>query len=271
MRVGRALSVSEWPYSTPRWGAVACSRGPGRAGRPGAGVTAFYEMNEPAGTTVMTGQRPGNGSTAPVDPTGVSPASTFDGATGYNWVHRPPEQAPPSPERVIQVPDNTNLEPGNRPFTIELRYRTQENFGNITQKGQAPDPGRPVEDPGTRRHPVVPVQGLGWPGRDRCEDAAQRRAVAQPHLRAHLDRRDDVRRRRLPEPQERPAGTINNSFPMTVGGKINCDQIDITCDYFSGRIDFLKITKAANQLPDGCLHELNCFGLTCTFDSSSAG
>ncbi len=43
-----------------------------------------------------------------------------------------------------------------------------------------------------------------------------------------------------------PTGTIDNGIPMTIGGKINCDQITITCDYFSGQIDFIKITKAAN-------------------------
>ena len=45
------------------------------------------------------------------------------------------------------------------------------------------------------------------------------------------------------------AGTINNSWPMTIGGKTQCDQIDVTCDYFSGQIDFIKITKAANLRP----------------------
>ena len=46
-----------------------------------------------------------------------------------------------------------------------------------------------------------------------------------------------------------PAGTVDNNFPMTVGGKLDCDQIDITCDYFSGQIDYIRFTKAANQGP----------------------
>ena len=46
-----------------------------------------------------------------------------------------------------------------------------------------------------------------------------------------------------------PTGTIDNNFPMTIGGKIDCDQIDVTCDYFSGQIDYIKITKAANLAP----------------------
>jgi hypothetical protein len=31
---------------------------------------------------------------------------------------------------------------------------------------------------------------------------------------------------------------------MTVGGKINCDQINVTCDYFSGDIDYIRISKS---------------------------
>ena len=45
------------------------------------------------------------------------------------------------------------------------------------------------------------------------------------------------------------AGTIDNAIPMTVGGKINCDQVEVTCDYFSGQIDYVKITKSVNAKP----------------------
>src|SRR5207344_85371 len=84
------------------------------------------------------------------NPTGVQTGATFDGATGYNWVRRPPTTPPPSPERVIQVPDSINLEPGNVPFTLEIRYRTPEKFGNIIQKGQATTPGGQwkIQNPG---------------------------------------------------------------------------------------------------------------------------
>jgi hypothetical protein len=36
-------------------------------------------------------------------------------------------------------------------------------------------------------------------------------------------------------------GTIANTRPMTIAGKGNCDQVAITCDYFSGDIDYVKI------------------------------
>jgi PKD repeat protein len=66
-----------------------------------------------------------------------------------------------------------------------------------------------------------------------------------------------------------PTGTINNGIPMTIGGKINCDQDSITCDYFSGQIDFIKITKAANLNPTAA-YGSSCFGLSCSFDSSAS-
>ena len=28
---------------------------------------------------------------------------------------------------------------------------------------------------------------------------------------------------------------------MTIAGKGNCDQVEITCDYFSGDIDYVRI------------------------------
>jgi hypothetical protein len=30
---------------------------------------------------------------------------------------------------------------------------------------------------------------------------------------------------------------------MTIGGKISCDQIEVTCDYFSGEIDYIRIYR----------------------------
>jgi hypothetical protein len=36
-------------------------------------------------------------------------------------------------------------------------------------------------------------------------------------------------------------GMISNNVPLTIGGKLNCDQISITCDYFAGDIDYVTI------------------------------
>jgi hypothetical protein len=38
-----------------------------------------------------------------------------------------------------------------------------------------------------------------------------------------------------------PTGTIANTRPVTIAAKGNCDQVEITCDYFSGDLDYVKI------------------------------
>ena len=41
-----------------------------------------------------------------------------------------------------------------------------------------------------------------------------------------------------------PTGSITSNLPLTIGGKSNCDQVTITCDYFAGDIDYVKIEKS---------------------------
>ena len=107
-----------------------------------AGPTVDYEMDEPVGSTVMTDSVGGvNGAIAASAE--ITTGVVFDGATAYQWTRRPPNQPPAVPEHVIQVPDNPALEPASNytSFTVEIRFRTKENFGNITQKGQSASRG----------------------------------------------------------------------------------------------------------------------------------
>jgi hypothetical protein len=39
------------------------------------------------------------------------------------------------------------------------------------------------------------------------------------------------------------SGNISNTRPITIGGKLNCDQINVTCDYFTGDIDYITISN----------------------------
>lgn len=232
------------------------------------GVSAYFEMNEAPGTTVMNDSGP-NDLHAAVDPSGINSGVNFAGATGFDWVYREPETPPASPERVIQLPDNAALEPGSGPFTIEVRYRTGNSFGNITQKGQSATTGGQwkIQAPGgipsclfkgtagqVATNAVTPIDDEAWHNLT-C-------AYSSTGVTLYVD---GVYRSR----KNGTAGTIDNSWPMTIGGKTSCDQISVTCDYFSGSIDFLKITKAANLLPTAS-YTSSCFGPVCTFDSSTS-
>ncbi|GBC87332.1 hypothetical protein HRbin12_01335 [bacterium HR12] len=41
--------------------------------------------------------------------------------------------------------------------------------------------------------------------------------------------------------------SVSNRQPLTIGGKLKCDQVTITCDYFSGDIDAVRIEVGSAQ------------------------
>jgi hypothetical protein len=209
-------------------------------------LTADYEMNEPAGATVMTdsGGSGLDGAIVASDQITTGWVS-YDGATGYHWLRRPPNEPPASPERVIQVPDNINLEPGSGTgtFTIELRFRTSNKFGNIAQKGQATSRGGQWKIQNPQGRPSCLFKGSLGRVATRVPTALNDNlwhvltCVLTPTRVTALVDGVQVNF------QNGSTGTIDNAIPMTVGGKINCDQITVTCDYFSGDIDYLRIYK----------------------------
>jgi hypothetical protein len=208
-------------------------------------LTADYEMNEPVGSLVMTDSS-GFGLNGVIQSSPeITTGFVFDGATGYHWVRRAPNQPPAVPQRIIQVPDNINLEPGPNvgTFTIEIRFRTKENFGNITQKGQATTRGGQWKIQNPQGMPSCLFNGsLGrvatrvkTPINDNQWHVLS--CVKTPTRVTVLVDGVEVNRK------NGSTGTIDNSIPMTVGGKINCNQENITCDYFSGDIDYIRIYK----------------------------
>ena len=209
-------------------------------------LTADYEMNEPAGSTVMTDSS-GNGLNGAIVASAQIATGwvNYDGAIGYHWVRRPPNEPPASPERVIQVPDNINLEPGASTvtFTIELRFRTSNKFGNIAQKGQARTRGGQWKIQNPQGRPSCLFKGSAGRVSTRVPTALNDNlwhvltCVRTPTRVTALVDGVEVNF------QNGSTGTIDNAIPMTVGGKINCDQIQVTCDYFSGDIDYIRLYK----------------------------
>jgi Concanavalin A-like lectin/glucanases superfamily len=203
---------------------------------------AIYQMNEAPGATTMIDSS-GNGLNGTINQAGLDTGVVFGGATGYLWPFRSPTAPPASPERVIRVPDNSKLDPLGDTFTVEIRYRTTNSFGNIMQKGQSTSTGGQwkIQNPG---------------GRPSC---LFKSSAGQASVRSVADLSDGqwhvLRCVRTPSrvsmyvdgafvnQKNGATGTINNSIPLTIGGKLNCDQITVTCDYFSGGIDYVKITR----------------------------
>jgi hypothetical protein len=209
-------------------------------------LTADYQMNEPTGSPVMT-DNSGNGlhGTIALGDQITTGWVSYDGAIGYHWLRRPPNEPLAKPERVIQAPDSINLEPGpsTGTFTIEVRYRTKEKFGNITQKGQATTKGGQWKIQNPQGRPSCLFKGSIGRVATRVPTAINDNlwhvltCVQTPTRVTVLVDGVEVNH------TNGSTGTIDNVLPMTVGGKLNCDQIEITCDYFSGDIDYIRIYK----------------------------
>ena len=41
--------------------------------------------------------------------------------------------------------------------------------------------------------------------------------------------------------REGPTGNIANNWPLSIGGKTDCDQIVVGCDYFAGDLDEVEV------------------------------
>jgi hypothetical protein len=205
---------------------------------------ASWQMNEPVGASVMTDSS-GNGIHGAIG-SAVRTGTVVDGATGYRWPFVRPNEPPAKPERLVTVSD-PRLNPESGDYAIEIRFRTTHSFGNMVQKGQAGAKGgyfkwqipkgkvtclfRGYDSAGNRLSKAVnsgsrPLNDGAWHV-VRCERTSDRLTMT-------ID--GTTVRRALG-----PTGNISNPVPLTIGGKPNCDQIKITCDYFAGDIDYIKI------------------------------
>jgi concanavalin A-like lectin/glucanase superfamily protein len=229
------------------WGsslAIAVTAGLVVAAPASAATIVDWEMNEgPGATTMVDSAGHVNGKIGSAVQTGVS----VQGATGYRWAFTSPTAPPPKPERLIQASSST-LNPGSGTYSVTLRYRTTKHFGNIVQKGQAGSTGGyfKLENPGGHLNCV-------FRGRD-SSGALVRKAVESPAVLSDGNWHLAVCTRtskaltlsidgNVVGTAKGSTGTISNTRPVTIGGKLNCDQVKTTCDYYTGDIDYIKISN----------------------------
>lgn len=203
-------------------------------------VVADWQMNEPAGTRVMTDSTGAHNGV--VDPAGVTANGSY-----YSWAARCPVCLPVSPERVILVPDHPDLEIADPsiPFTLEFRYRTTHGYGNIMQKGESGTTGGQIKVQLPNGHPQCLFKGangirVGSGSPVKAIDDGQWHTVRCVHTATQVTTYVDGVRTGL---KKGSTGPINNTWPFDIGGKPKCDQILTTCDYFSGDIDWVRVIR----------------------------
>lgn len=201
-----------------------------------------YQMDEVSGASVMT-----DSGQARIDGTigaDITPGVQVEGATGYEFPEVNPRTTRIRPGHLASIPDSPALDPGEEKYSVEIRYRTRSaNGANLIQKGQAKSPGGQFKIQVPEGNPQCYYKGdLGKVGASsptkindgdwhilRCtrESAGVSLFV------------DGV----LTKENSGVVGEIDNTFPMTIGGKSDCDMVKVQCDYFGGVIDYVKITK----------------------------
>ncbi|MEU4218163.1 laminin G domain-containing protein [Actinoplanes sp. NPDC026623] len=200
---------------------------------------ALWNMNEWPGSRTMADSS-GNRLTGRIG-LEVGTGTQISGATGYRFDRLEPDSPPTHPGHLVTVSDSSDLDPGTRDFTLTVRLRTVHKFGNIVQKGQATVSGGnyKMQLPGGLPeclfrgstttllvHSPVRVNDGRW-HTVRCARTGSGLAMT-------VDGSVVARKPGW-------TGTIANSWPLTIGGKPSCDQIEVGCDYYAGDLDYVQI------------------------------
>lgn len=205
---------------------------------------ARWEMGEPVGARTMLDSS-GNGLKGSVG-NDVYTGLGFSGGGGYRFASVSPDDKPVRPEHTVVVPDDSRLDPGWRDYTVELRVRTSGQGGNIIQKGQARTAGGFWKIELNAGEPTCMFRGP-----DGTTNAVRARGGSISYTGWHT-----VQCTRTPNSVDLwvdgrhvgrntgQTGSIANSQPVSIGGKQNCDQQQVGCDYFGGDVDWIRITAS---------------------------
>ncbi|MFG1607716.1 laminin G domain-containing protein [Actinoplanes sp. NPDC049265] len=213
---------------------------PQPAGAAGGSLVAAWPMNEPAGARTMTDST-GHGHRGTVGHE-VLTGTRISGATGYRFSRLEPDTPPPHPGHIVSVPDSSALDPGTRDYAVTLRFRTTGKFGNVVQKGQATVAGGnyKIQIP----NGIVQCYYRGSAGAilisspRKLNDGGWHTARCERTQKGVYLSIDG----KLAASRGGWTGKIANSWPVTLGGKIDCDQIDVGCDYYNGDLDWVEIS-----------------------------
>jgi hypothetical protein len=235
-------------------------------------TAAFWSMDEPPGATALVDSS-GRGRHGSIGPD-VELGAQYEGATAHRFPTISPTAPPARPEHLNKVPHSTALNPDAADYAVTVRYRTTRSFGNIAQKGQNGAKGGywKFEAPAG----IVKCLFEGSSGQRRTAGSQTSLADGAWHT-VRCERTptsvtmyvDGVFRSR----SSGPTGTIANTWDLTIGGKGTCDQIKVTCDYFVGDIDYLRVEKGSggpgNAAPAAAL-DTACTGLICTLSGAGS-
>jgi len=205
---------------------------------------ADWQLNERAGIRTMANSL-GTGMNGTIGAHVLVGTALSGGGTGYRFPYIKPNTPPADPEHVVRVAHDSRLNPGSGNFAVEFRMRTTHSFGNILQKGQAGSAGGYFKF----QQPSGKISCLfrgsvgsstASSGTVRVNDGAWHTVRCERTSSSVVMKVDGVVTGR----NFNATGSIANTRPLSIAGKLNCDQVNITCDYFAGDLDYVKIQRS---------------------------
>ena len=236
-------------------------------------LVADWEMNDPAGSTVMFDSS-GNKLNGTVSADAAAHGLTLNGSA-YTWALRSPTAPPAELPRVVQVvpeSDKLDIPDPNVTQTIAFRFKTNKPYGNILQKGQATDKGGQIkiENPGGYTQCVYHGGNGSYvsvPSPIKLNDN-QWHTFSCVHMAKQIQVWVDGVQVAT---KNYSTGYINNAYPFVVGGKSRCDQIKVTCDYYTGQIDWIHVYNSTGSgAPLAAVFTSSCGGLSCSFNGTAS-
>jgi hypothetical protein len=210
------------------------------------GDIALWEMNESGGNVVVDSSGRGlNLARGTAVNVGLRDGTAI--YHGFPWIAT--NGAASAPRRLHTTTDRDALDPGSGTFAVTLRFRSTTPGRNIIQKGQSTTVGGfwKIERGGRGSD--------GTTGQARCLFRGPRGDSYTHSTGTVTDGRwhvltcvntptgsymliDGVRRT-----SNQPSGTINNTKVFAIGGKSSCDNVTVSCDYFVGDLDYVRISS----------------------------
>jgi Concanavalin A-like lectin/glucanases superfamily len=212
------------------------------AGAAATTTIALYQMNESPGSTVLVDSS-GSGLNGKIG-SEVMAGTVVSGATAHRFGYLKPNTPPAHPGHLDSVPNTSKLDPGTSDYAVTMRVKWTNNFGNMIQKGQSGGVGgywkweapsgvvhclfRDSKNVSKSVNSKTPLNDGQW-HTIRCERTSTGVTMTVDG--------------KLRATGKGKTGSISNTKPLTIAGKGTCDQISVTCDYFVGDIDWVRIEK----------------------------
>ena len=155
----------------------------------------------------------------------------------------PTTQGLPASDHLVLVGNNNVLNPGTSDFAVTVRFKTARVASNVVQKGQAGTSGGYWK---VEIHNGLATCLFRGSGGQRAVLSTSRVNNGVFHT-VRCDRTssavsitvDGTRQRTLMG----STGSIANTLEMAIGGKSRCDGVNVSCDYFAGDVDDVRITR----------------------------